>query len=88
MKYIFTKNQNTYILRDNSGHKNDLKIQNFKAFTYGECSLRVLGPSIWNALPTDFKDSKSLIVFKKLIKTWDGPVCHCKMCNAINPDNG
>ena len=85
MKDIFTKNQNTYNLRDNSRHKNDLKSQNFKAFTYGECSLRVLGPNIWNALPTDFKNSKSLIVFKKLIKTWDGPVCNCKMCKAINP---
>ena len=85
MKDIFEKNQNTYNLRDNSRHENDLKNQNFKAFTYGECSLRVLGPSIWNALPTNFKNSNSLFTFKKLIKTWDGPVCNCKMCKAINP---
>ena len=45
--------------------------------------LRVLGPNIWNALPTDFKNSKSLFTFKN--KTWDGPVCNFKMCKAINP---
>ena len=64
MEYIFAKNHNAYNLRDNSRHENDLKSQNFKAFTYGECSLRVLGPNIWNALPTDFKNYKSLLLLK------------------------
>ena len=86
MNDIFSKNQNGYNLRDNSRHENDIKTQNFKAFTYGECSLRVLGPSIWNALPTDMKNRDSLLAFKILIKTWDGPRCLCKMCKAINPD--
>ena len=84
MKEIFVKNHNTYNLRDNSRHVNDLETQVFKGFTYGECSLRVLGPKIWNALPTDFKNSSSLFAFKKLIKTWDGPVCECKMCKALS----
>ena len=43
MKYIFEKNQNAYNLRDNSKHENDLKSQNFKAFTYGECSFKSAG---------------------------------------------
>ena len=86
MNDIFSKNQNGYNLRDNSRHENDIKTQNFKAFTYGECSLRVLGPSIWNALPTDMKNCDSLLAFKKIIKAWDGPRCLCKMCKAINPD--
>ena len=84
MKDIFVKNHHTYNLRNNSRHENDLELQNFKGFTYGECSLKVLGPKIWNALPTDFKNASSLFAFKKLIKTWDGPVCHCKMCKALN----
>ena len=84
MKDIFSKNQYTYNLRDNSRHVNDLKPRNFKAFTYGECSLRVLGPSIWNALPIEMKNSNSLFVFKNLIKTWDGPRCLCKMCKSTN----
>ena len=85
MKDILVKNQNPYNLRDNSRHQNDLKNQNFNAFTYGECSLKVLGPKIWNALPTDFKNSESLHVFKNLIKIWNGPTCNCKMCKAMNP---
>ena len=85
MKDIFTKNESPYDLRDNSRHENDLENQRFKAFTYGECSLRTLGPNIWNALPTELKNAKSLYSFKKLITTWDGLNCSCKMCKAINP---
>ena len=85
MKDIFVKNQNSYQLRDNSRHENYLKNTSFKAFTYGECSLKVLGPNIWNALPIKFKNSNSLSSFKNLLKTWDAPRCNCKMCKVINP---
>ena len=82
MKEIFIKNENPYRLRDNARHSNDLVVHSFKAFTYGECSLRVLGPNIWNALPIEFKNAKSLFTFKKLLNTWEGPNCRCKMCNS------
>ena len=88
MKDIFVKNQNPYELRDNLRHENDLEIATFKAFTYGECSLKVLGPNIWNALPVEFKNSNSLSAFKRFLKTWEGPRCNCKMCKAINPQIG
>ena len=84
MKDIFIKNENPYSLRDNSRHENDIENQSYKAFTYGECSLRVLGPKIWNALPSELKNANSLLAFKKLLKTWDGPRCNCKMCLHIN----
>ena len=83
MKDIFTRNENPYNLRNNIRHENDLLNQCFKAFTYGECSLRFLGPRIWNALPTKIKNAKSLNVFKTLINTWDGPNCNCKMCTRL-----
>ena len=57
MKDIFIKNENPYRLRDNARHENDLVMSHYKAFTYGECSLRVLGPKIWNALPIEFKNA-------------------------------
>ena len=85
MKDIFTKNESPYNLRNNSRHENDLEIYKFKAFTYGECSLRNLGPFIWNALPTELKNAKSLFSFKKLINTWDGLNCSCKLCKSIAP---
>ena len=85
MKDIFVKNENPRVLRNNERHENDLEIPSYKGFTYGECSLRTLGPNIWNALPTELKNTKSLNVFKNLLKTWDGPRCRCKMCKALNP---
>ena len=84
-KDIFVKNENPRILRNNIRHENDLVIPSYKGFSYGECSLKTLGPNIWNALPTEFKNTKSLFTFHKLIKTCDGPRCYCKMCKAINP---
>ena len=85
MNDLFAKNDSPYNLRNNSRHTNDLKTHRFKAFTYGECSLRNLGPNIWNALPTDLKNAKSLLSFKKLINAWDGLNCSCKMCKALVP---
>ena len=76
MKGIFVKNQNPYQLRDNSRHENDLINPDYKAFTYGECSLKLLGPKVWNA--QELKNADSLFTFKKLIKTWDRPNCECK----------
>ena len=76
---------NPYQLRDNSRHTNDLENPRFRAFTYGQCSLRILGPKVWNALSIELKNCKSLNMFKKLIKTWDGPRCSCKMCASLNP---
>ena len=46
MKDIFTRNENAYNLRNNSRDENDLLPQRYNAFTYGECSLRVLGPNV------------------------------------------
>ena len=85
MKDIFVKNESPYNLRDNSRHINDLVNNRYRAFTYGECSLRTLGPTIWNALPSNIKNAKTLFAFKNFMKTWDGPTCSCKMCKSLNP---
>ena len=85
MKDIFVKNQDPYGLRNNNRHQYDLTNQGFKAFTYGESSLRVLGPKVWNSLPQHFKSEDNLETFKKLIKAWGGYHCKCKMCKRTNP---
>ena len=87
MKDIFVKNQDPYGLRNNSRHQHDLKNQGFKAFTYGESSLRVLGPKVWNSLPQHFKSEDNLATFKQLIKAWGGYHCRCKMCKKSNPSD-
>ena len=79
MKDIFIKNTRS--------ESNKLYVQSHKAKTYGEKSLRILGPKIWNALPDNIKNSTSLAIFKNLIKTWTGPICTCNMCMHLNATN-
>ena len=76
MKNIFIKNTRS--------ESNKLYVQSHKAKTYGERSLRTLGPEIWNALPDDIRNETSIDTFKNLIKTWTGPSCTCNMCNYLN----
>ena len=87
MKDIFVKNQDPYGLRNNSRHRYDLINQGFKAFTYWESSLRVLGPKVWNSLPEHFKSETNLTTFKQLVKSWEGYHCRCRMCIRSNPSD-
>ena len=52
------------------GRKNDLVVNRAKTITFGEKSLRILGPKTWNSLPEDVKDLTSLPKFTEIIKTW------------------
>ena len=73
MKDIFIKNVRR-------GGSNKLYVQSHRAKTYGEKSLKTLGPKIWNDLPEDIRTATSLSRFKILIKTWSGPSCNCNLC--------
>ena len=73
--------------RENSRHPNDIVKHVCKAFTYGEQSLRILGPKVWNSLPENIKMECNFEHFKVLINTWDGFHCNCKMCTFVNRDN-
>ena len=48
-------------------------------YEFGTKSLASLQPKIWNSLPVDIKSAETFEVFKKLIKTWDGEMCKCRM---------
>ena len=41
--------------------------------TYGDKSFKILGPKIWNALPTEIKRETSLSKFNEYVKLWSGP---------------
>ena len=58
----------------------NLKVVGANQVKFGEKSLRVLGPKIWNRLPLHIKNSENLSAFKRLIKTWDGVSCKCNLC--------
>ena len=55
------------------GRKNGLVFNRTKTITFGEKSLRTLGPKIWNSLPEDVKDLTSLPKFIEFVK-------RCNIC--------
>ena len=75
MKDIFKKRVNRH-----SNRLNNIEVPTINQVTYGKNRLRALGPKIWNCLPESIKSSKNLTIFKKSIKTWDGPNCNCNFC--------
>ena len=79
MKNIFVdKRENGYSLR--SKNKQDFEgINIYKART-GEDTLRFLGCKIWEMVPVEIKEAKSLDKFKNIIKYWAPVKCPCRMC--------
>ena len=62
-------------------HRPDnLFINSRRTSKYGDKSLRILGAHIWNSLPKEIKNSKSIFEFKGLIKNWFGLTCICNLC--------
>ena len=54
-----------------------------KSVTYGDHSLRVFGPIIWNEmLPENLKSCVSLESFKESIKGWIPTNCECGLCKT------
>ena len=47
-----------------------------------------LAPKIWEQVPEDIKDSSSLDIFKRKIKSWIPNSCPCKICKLYIPDIG
>ena len=76
MKEVFTQNS----IRDDTRLKLLVKTQRTKR--YGTDSLRSLGPKIWNNLPTEIRGAENLSTFKRLINTWSGAECACRVCSA------
>ena len=77
----------TYLKKDSSSarRKNDF-VKRAKTKTFGEKSLRSMGPKIWNSLPEDIKDLTYLPKFTEFIKTWYTPECRCNICKySSNP---
>ena len=76
MGEIFTFKNVDYDLRNNTS----LKIGNLKTVYYGTESLTNLGAKIWNLLPNEYKELKSLSTFKSRISNWVTDEDPCRMC--------
>ena len=53
---------------------------NVRSTLYGTETLKFLGPKIWDLLPIDLKEMKSLPEFKFKIKSWKPNNCPCRLC--------
>ena len=51
---------------------NDIIVKTQNTATYGDKSLTVLGPKIWNVFPEKVKSKSSYKRFKEYINTWFG----------------
>ena len=58
----------------------DLCIPRVNQTTFDLKSFRYEAVKQWNSLPENVKRSTDLQTIKRLIKTWDGPACHCNFC--------
>ena len=78
MEEIFTFKKMDYSLRNNTS----LKVNKLKTVYYGTESLTNLGSKIWNLLPNEYKELKSLSTFKSKISNWVTDECPCRICKT------
>ena len=78
MKSAFSAKLNARVTPD------DILVKARKSATFGDKSLAILGPKIWNALPQKMKAENSCVKFKEYSTTWLGPNCKCNVCYFNN----
>ena len=72
--------KNLFSQRQSACRHMDLCVPRVNQTTFGLKSFRYEAVKQWNSLPENVKRSTDLQTFKRLIKNWDGPACHCNFC--------
>ena len=77
--------QNSLSTRSNR----DFLRPNLETVFKGELSFRSFGPIVWDLmLPNEYKNLRSLEMFKSKIKEWIPENCHCRLCKEYIPGVG
>ena len=76
MTELFQIKNTNYNLRKGS----KLFSHNIKTVHYGTESVSYLGPRIWDQIPEEMKNCKTLNSFKHRIKSWTPTACPCNLC--------
>ena len=84
MSVLFKLKETKYNLRNGSA----LVPTNKKTTNFGINSVSYLAPNIWDQVPEETKDSKSLNIFKQKIKAWIPLKCPCTLCELYIPNLG
>ena len=80
MRDLFSLRETSRLVREK--YMLNLNIPVHNQVTFGNKSLRVFGPKVWNSLPYHIKPSEKLKLFKLIIKHLNGTRCNCKVCNT------
>ena len=75
MKELFAPKMSSYDLRNN----NSFKRRRVKSVWHGTESVSYLGPKIWDLVPNEIKESKSLNALKFKIKRGVSERCSCRI---------
>ena len=82
MSEIFKPSNTKYDLRNS----NTLVSKNINTTNYGLETVSYLAPRIWEQIPEEIKQSKSLNSFKKKIILWIPNACTCRLCKTYVPN--
>ena len=78
MSFIFPYSKNPYNLRN----KNPFQTNNVRSVFNGLETVYFRGPKTWAIVPTEIKESSSLLQFKSKIKKWKPVGCMCRICKT------
>ena len=78
MQELFTEKDNKHDLRN----KRFWETYNIRTVSYGTETIRFRGSKTWELVPTEIKESTSLIEFKEKIKGWKPKGCTCRLCKS------
>ena len=85
MEDIFVeKTKISYNLRNNDG----LLLPRANTTAHGIETIRYVGSRLWQTLPSEVKESRTLEIFKGLIKSWTRDKCNCKLWETYIPNLG
>ena len=79
MEEVFVTKDVPYNLRGS----NNLALPRATTNLYGIDTIRLVGQKLWQTLPREIKESQSLEIFKRNIKTIRTFDCSCKLCEKF-----
>ena len=62
--------------------------RNIRTVRYGTETISYIGPKLWQMIPSDIRDSKTLQEFKRKIKKWKPDKCPCRLCKTYIKEFG
>ena len=83
MKDIFKLKENTHY---NLRHTSQFLVDPIDSVFNGSESASYLGPKIWEQIPFELKNIKSLVGFKKEVSKWKPANCPCRIYKVFIPN--